>query len=291
MNSSIVSYPNRGPYGSSKYRGNCSGHLIADLLDYYQPKRFVEVFAGGGTGADVAKSKGIRSIHLDLNPQFGGWNALTDDIPTGADLIFSHPPYHSMVVYSGNMWGKPHPDDLSRCKSYEEFIQKLNIVNSKIFNSLLNGGRHALLIGDMRKNGKYYSIIKDMNWYGDLEAHVIKEQHQVTSGRKSYAGSQFIPILHEHLLIFRKSEIWAIPITLTKRVTKNLLNSKMATWRDLVQAALESLGGKAMLSEIYEKLEASDRSKQNPHWKEKIRQVLQMYDSFASTKRGEWSLI
>lgn len=155
----------------------------------------------------------------------------------------------------------------------------------------MNGGRHALLIGDMRKNGKYYSIIKDMNWYGDLEAHVIKEQHQVTSGRKSYAGSQFIPILHEHLLIFRKSEIWAIPITLTKRVTKNLLNSKMATWRDLVQAALESLGGKAMLSEIYEKLEASDRSKQNPHWKKKIRQVLQMYDSFASTKRGEWSLI
>lgn len=104
MNSSIVSYRNRGPYGNSKYRGNCSGYLIADLLDYYQPKRFVEVFAGGGTGADVAKSKGIRSIHLDLNPQFGGWNALTDDIPTGADLIFSHPPYHSMVVYSGNMW-------------------------------------------------------------------------------------------------------------------------------------------------------------------------------------------
>ncbi|GIO38175.1 hypothetical protein J41TS12_30360 [Paenibacillus antibioticophila] len=41
---------------------NIEETLIADLLDYYQPKRFVEVFAGGGTGADVAKSKGIRSI-------------------------------------------------------------------------------------------------------------------------------------------------------------------------------------------------------------------------------------
>lgn len=67
MNSSIVSYRNRGPYGNSKYRGNCSGYLIADLLDYYQPKRFVEVFAGGGTGADVAKSKAIRSIHIHLS--------------------------------------------------------------------------------------------------------------------------------------------------------------------------------------------------------------------------------
>ncbi|WII35291.1 DNA methylase N-4/N-6 [Paenibacillus thiaminolyticus] len=217
------------------------------------------------------------------------WNDSSDDIPTGADFIFSHPPYHSMVVYSGNMWGDPHPDDLSRCKSYEEFLQKLNIVNAKIFNALLNGGRHALLIGDVRKNRKYYSIIKDMNWYGDLEAHVIKEQHQVTSGRKSYEG-KFIPILHEHLLIFRKNEIWAIPITITKRLTKSLLNSKMATWRDLVQATLESLGGKASLPDIYACLEASVRSQKNPHWKEKIRQVLQMYDSFASIKRGEWSL-
>ena len=27
---SIVSYPNRGPGGSSRYRGNCSGHLKAE---------------------------------------------------------------------------------------------------------------------------------------------------------------------------------------------------------------------------------------------------------------------
>ncbi len=29
---SVVSYPNRGPWGDPRYRGNCSGHLAKDLI-------------------------------------------------------------------------------------------------------------------------------------------------------------------------------------------------------------------------------------------------------------------
>lgn len=30
----------------------------------------------------------------------------------------------SMILYSGNVWGQAHPDDLSRCKDDEDFHEK-----------------------------------------------------------------------------------------------------------------------------------------------------------------------
>jgi hypothetical protein len=42
------------------------------------------------------------------------------------------------------------------------FIHKLDKVNQKIYQALLNNGHHAMLIGDVRKKGKYYSPIKDL---------------------------------------------------------------------------------------------------------------------------------
>src|SRR6478609_3399247 len=34
---SLVRYPERGPWGQSGYKGNCPGFLIVDLLDYFKP--------------------------------------------------------------------------------------------------------------------------------------------------------------------------------------------------------------------------------------------------------------
>ena len=44
-------------------------------------------------------------------------------IKDSADLIFFHPPYHDIIKYSGNMWGKANPDDLSRCENNNDFVQ------------------------------------------------------------------------------------------------------------------------------------------------------------------------
>ncbi|MFF2532236.1 DNA methylase N-4/N-6 [Brevibacillus sp. NPDC058079] len=188
------------------------------------------------------------------------------------------------------MWGEAHPDDLSRCGSYDEFITKLNLVNAKIYNSLRNGGRHAMLIGDMRRNGKYYCMIKDLAWYGDLEAPVIKVQHNTVSGRKTYANRNFIPIEHEYMLIFRKNSVWAVPVKITRTEQRNLFHSKLITWRDLVQAALEQLGGKGNLSAIYEVIANAEKIKVNEHWQAKVRQTLQRGDEFAPVERGVWAL-
>lgn len=291
MFGSILSYLDRGKWGDSKYRGNCTGYLIKDLLEYFKPKQFIEVFAGSGTGYEVARELGYKnSIHLDLNGRFGPvFNVLKDEIPSGSDFIFSHPPYHNMIIYSGSQWGEPHEDDLSRCESYEDFIRKLNIVNDKIYKSLVNGGRHAQLIGDMRKNGKYYSIVKDMAYFGELEAHIIKVQHNTFSGRKNYSG-KFIPIEHEHLIILRKNQIWHVPVAVTKHVFFDLKKCSSITWRDLIQAAFQEIGGIAHLSDLYRVIEDTEKAKNNKHWKEKIRQVLQLHDNFESLGGGQWKL-
>jgi len=308
LNSSVHSTPQRGPWGKSSWRGNCSGYLIKDLLEYYNPKKFVEVFGGSGTGYDVAQSLGLQnSVHLDLNPEFGtsfsheseltngkygGHNLLTHSIP-GADFIFSHPPYHDIIKYSGDQWGEKgqgHPDDLSRCSSYEDFIKKLDLINAKIYASLKNGGRHATLIGDVRKNGRYYSIIKDMAYFGELESHIVKVQHNLYKTEQKQYSSKLIRIHHEHLLIFKKDQVWHIPITAVKKAFRDLRDSKLPTWRDLIQAAVEDLGGVATLNQLYSVLENSAKAKQNAHWQAKIRQTLQIYGEFRSIQRGVWGL-
>lgn len=283
---SILSYENRGKWGKSSYRGNCSGHIIKDLIEHFQPKKFVEVFSGGNTGKEVCQDLGIKnSVHLDL---LNGWNALIDEIPTGNDFTFSHPPYWDIIKYDTQR-GSFHEDDLSNNMSYDEFISKLDRVNSKIYSALLNKGRHAMLIGDIRKNGQYFSPIKDLTWIGDVEIHIIKAQHNTVSGRKQYNG-KFIPIAHEHLLVFKKNNIWQVPLKITKTLTFDLRKFDSMTWRDLIQGALEFLGGEAELQNIYELIAESKKAKINQHWKEKIRQTLQIHENFHSSQRGKWKL-
>lgn len=286
---SVVSYKDRGSYGDYSYRGNCTGRIIKDLImQFYpnsKPKKFIEIFSGGGTGQDVAKELNIsNSLHLDL---INGWDALVDEIPSGSDIIFSHPPYWDIIKYQ-NQRNNYDCNDLSNQMSYEEFIKKLNKVNAKIYCSLVNGGRHAILIGDVRKQGKYYSIIKDMAWYGDLESHIIKIQHNCNSDGRNYNGS-FIPIKHEHLLVFRKNQIWIVNIKQTIEGKANILHSNTATWRDIVQAAIESLNGKATIEELYKILKYSKKAKNNNFVREKIRQTLNINRNFKK-HNNEWIL-
>lgn len=283
---SILSYPDRGKWGNSQYRGNCSGYVIKDLLQFYfpnnPPKQFIEVFSGGGTGQDVARDLGItNSIHLDLR---NGWDALVDELPKGSDFTFSHPPYWDIIKYETQR-GSFHEDDLSNQMDYETFIFQLDKVNEKIYHNLFNGGRHALLVGDVRKKGKYYSIIKDMSWFGDLESHLIKMQHNTKCEHKQYAHSQFIPIAHEHLLVFKKNQIWQLNVKYTKDFTKDIRTLKRITWKDLIKATLE-YKEKASIQEIYEYLYPSEKAKANQHVRAKIRQVLNSYPDFQ--KQGDY---
>lgn len=287
---SVISYLDRGNYGNSSYRGNCSGYVIKDLINQFypntKPKKFIEIFSGGNTGKDVAKEMNIfNSLHLDLN---NGWDALIDEIPSGSDFVFSHPPYWDIISYEQqrNSYSK---NDLSNKMPYKEFIEKLNIVNEKIYHSLVNGGRHATLVGDVRKQGKYYSIIKDMIWYGELESHIIKVQYNCMSDSKNYSNNNFIPIKHEHLLVFKKNKIWLFNTKVTVDVQENIMNATNITWRDLIQATLQYLKNKATIDDIYNILIKSKKAQNNNYLREKIRQVLNTNSNFRKVE-NMWEL-
>jgi len=50
---SVVSYPDRGPWGDSRYRGNCSGHLVKDLILRFNCRSVFDPAEGSGTVRDV----------------------------------------------------------------------------------------------------------------------------------------------------------------------------------------------------------------------------------------------
>lgn len=66
--STVLSFPDRGPWGDNRYRGNCSGWYQAFLIWKYKVHKMAELFSGSGTGYDVAKDMGIDYVGADLNP-------------------------------------------------------------------------------------------------------------------------------------------------------------------------------------------------------------------------------
>jgi len=50
--------------------------------------------------------------------------------------------------------------------------------------SLTKGGRIAILVGDVKKNGRLYSIQRDMDWLGQPEQVIIKARRGRTGGLK-----------------------------------------------------------------------------------------------------------
>jgi hypothetical protein len=195
---SVVSYPNRGPWGDNRYPGNCSGYLLIDLCATYQPRAVLDPMEGGGTSRDVCADMGIAYQGFDLH---SGVDSLRDDIGQGYDLIFWHPPYHDMKLYSDD------PRDLSRAGSLAAFGALLRAAYWRFFELLAPGGRLAILIGDLRRRGSYEPLTADVARLdrNHLEGIIIKVQHNVSSSRTRYGGA-FVPILHETLTIFRRPE-------------------------------------------------------------------------------------
>ena len=283
---SVVSNFARGKYGSSGYRGNCSGLLIKDLLNYYKPDTFSDLAVGSGTSIEVAKELGYTDSNTtfnDLNPKFGGVDISSKDMDFPlTDFIFFHPPYYvfpgsSMPVYSGSMWGNSiNEHDGSRISDPDKFKQWFDICNANLYCLLKKGGRLVILMGDSKYKGKYYSMFKEMNIIGELEQVIIKEQHNCVSDRIKYSG-KFIPTEHEFLVIIRKNAPYIIPVTLTKHVTQDIRESVKVTWANLIAMILEDNGGKMTSDMLTEKLYSLPKAKGNRFVDAKVRQELQRH--------------
>jgi hypothetical protein len=204
---SVVSYPTRcSLWGDSRFRGNCDGRLFKNLVLRYGAASVADPMSGSGTTRDVVeglnryKKKGIRYWGSDLRE---GFDLTKQAIPGTFDFLWIHPPYWNIVRYSDSA------ADLSSCVDYEHFREMLMVCLKRCYDALTPGGRLAVLIGDVRRQGRYTAIIKDvLNFpHGEIRSVIIKVQHNCTSDRKAYGKLEDVPIRHEYCVVFRKAAV------------------------------------------------------------------------------------
>ena len=285
---SILSYPDRGLYGNNKYRGNFSGRMLDDLNKIYKFDSINDYMRGGNTTGDWALKNNVKSITYDLNM---GYDLMVEDIKEVNHNIIWHPPYWDIIKYSGYVYGnEPIKNDLSHIGDYKEFIRAINFCLAKQYASLKVGGRMFILMADVKKNHKLYSMFLDMDKLGTIEQIVIKKQNNCFSDTKKYINENFIRITHEYLLILKKDNPYIYNFKIVKYGNIDIRDSVKITWKDLVAAALQNLGGKAKLEFIYSEIDGHKKCNSNNHWKEKIRQTLQTYKAFKRVDNGVWAI-
>lgn len=204
---SVVSYPKRwNACGDPKYRGNCDGRLLLSLLRRYRPKHVADPMAGSGTTKDVIdwanrRLKPEQQMKFWSGDLRRGFDLLRNRLPTKFDFVFLHPPYWNIIRYSD------HPSDLSACEHYNDFKHRLEVCLSRCADALVTGGRLAVLVGDVRRRGAYYPIVRDvMNLegrLGSLRSVIVKLQHNCTSDKRKYRFED-APIRHEYCLVFKR---------------------------------------------------------------------------------------
>lgn len=294
---SVVSYPDRGAGGRNSYRGNCSPKLIEDLAKQFKINQISDYMCGSGTTRDVAIQKNIEYACYDLH---SGFNLMTDEIKERNENIFWHPPYWDIVTYSDNMYSaesvlkrygyNPNEYDLSRCREYEDFLDKLNYCCMKQFTSLEKGGYMYILMGEIKKKRKLYSMLLDIVKPGTIENIVIKMQHNCRSSNTVYSNNNFIELAHEYVLILRKDFPLLYDLKLTRDIKNDIRDLKGASWKDVVAEVMEHSGKAMSLNEIYQSIEGHKKTENNQHWKDKVRQTLQLHKIFSHVDKGIWAL-
>ena len=226
-------------------------------------------------------------------------DAFNDDVPEeflNADMIFMHPPYglEIGIPYAGSMYPDPTGElsthDLGQMP-WEQFMKTLNAVIMKYYAAMEPGAYMSVLMGDVRKKGKFYSMMKDIVVPGELQQIYIKEQHNVLSTGKNYANRNYSPIAHEFLYVIKKNHIYTIVFQVPQKHELDIRDSKQATWRDVLSSALRNIGGKGTNGDLYKEVENYQKVKNNPNYKAKIRQTLRRYVNTFHEHNGVWELI
>lgn len=198
---SLHARASRGPYGSSKYRGNCGGHLIADLIRYYGANHVLDPMMGSGTCQDVCRELQVPCTSMDIRLGDDAANPASYETIEPADFVWMHPPYWKMIRYNED------PGCLSNAPSLEAFLDRMTAVLNNCRSVLKPGGKIAVLIGGYSERGRYQPLaqllmVRAMEiglWPAATE--IIRLQYGNTSSRRSYRSS-FIPGIHDTCMIF-----------------------------------------------------------------------------------------
>ncbi|MFN0121519.1 MAG: DNA methyltransferase [Blastocatellia bacterium] len=127
-----------------------------------------------------------------------------------AQLVLLHPPYHSIIRFSGRR------DDLSNCPDVETFNRKFGQVVDTVTPFLETGRYLTLVIGDMYEGGEWiplgFHCMQEVMQRGySLKSIVVKDMQGNRAKRnmeniwryRALAGGFFI-FKHEYVMFFRK---------------------------------------------------------------------------------------
>ena len=226
----IWSFPDRGSWAthSGNYRGNWTPYVPRNLiLRYSQPGDWIlDQFIGSGTTLVEAKLLNRNAIGVDINPQSVSISEKNIQFESDSlskifiregdatkldfvknekiDLICTHPPYADIIQYSESIEG-----DISHLKT-EEFLREMDKVAKESFRVLKNGKICAVMMGDIRKNGKvvplsFRTMESFINVGFQLKEIIIKEQHNCKS--TSYwegRNNKFLLLAHEYIFVLEK---------------------------------------------------------------------------------------
>jgi hypothetical protein len=203
---SIHAARQRGPYGSSKYRGNCGGYLIRDLLRYYQPKRVLDPMTGSGTCRDVCKELSIPCVSMDVRFGQDAADRHLYEAVGRIDFAWLHPPYWRQIVYNEDA------RCLSQAPTLDAFFTRMRLVLSNCKSVLNRHGKIAVLIGGYSDKGVYQPLpqllVAEAAKVGLRMAatEIIRLQYGNTSSSRTYRSS-FIPGLHDQCLVFEAGSL------------------------------------------------------------------------------------
>lgn len=200
---SIHAREGRGDYGDATYRGNCSGLLIADLLNFFQPATVFDPMAGGGTCKDVCRHLRIPCQSHDLRQGCDASDLSHFRDITPVDFVWLHPPYFKMIAYN-----QDHRC-LSASATLSRFLLQLKQVLSNCLTVLKPNGVIALLIGDGKHERLYmglpYRTLQAAEELGLWLAapEIVRFSHGSSSSTKVYSTS-FIPRLHDICFLLKR---------------------------------------------------------------------------------------
>lgn len=294
FNGTILSAPERGPWGNSNYRGNCSGWIPAAIIYRYGIESVAEIFAGGGTTSDLCKDLGIKYVGVDINPtpvrnDIVSMNILDNDVELPelfyqADLQFLHPPYPSIndVRYCNNMW--KGNDTLAKQDiqnmSWKDGMNAINKAILRGYTAMPSGSYQAILVGDIRSKGQFRSMMSELAIPGEMVQVLIKAQHNTVSGRNgsTYGGSKrnFFFLEHEYVVVIKKPSGYEVAYVIPKEYRLDIRDSVMASWDDVIMTAMRKLNYINGLDNLYREIDGHKKCKDNPHWKEKLRQRIRV---------------
>ena len=194
----------RGPYGDSRYPGNCSGELIKDLILYFRPKNVFDPMTGSGTAADVCRALDVPCTSHDIR---FGWDACDPNNYDGIgpfDFIWIHPPYWRMKKYTDDA------RDMSGAPTLHYFLHRYRELIENCAKALADGGKLAVLMGDYSDVDAGFVPLtywtKRIAFETGLAqacTDIIRFSHGASSSFKTYRSS-FIPGLHDTCMVFEK---------------------------------------------------------------------------------------